>query len=190
MWWQGPDLHALGGANISLSLVSGYLTSLARSPALLGEINRDFRDAPIMTTAEKTLRQRQLAQIHMAKKALGMAEDTYRSLLKTVCQVESSSMLDLAGRLKFLAHLEKCGWKPANNPGKPLPKLTPQQRKAVSLWLRLADLKIVQDRSFTALESFVKRQTGVDKLIWCNTAQLDQVILALKAWGARPNKAA
>lgn len=143
-----------------------------------------------MTTAEKSLRQRQLAQIHMAKKALGIDDDAYRSLLKTVCQVDSSSLLDLAGRLKFLNHLEQCGWKPANNAAKPLPKLTPQQRKAVSLWLRLADLKFVQDRSFSALESFVKRQTGVDKLIWCNSAQLDQVILALKAWGARPNKVA
>jgi len=132
-------------------------------------------------------RQADLAKIHMAKKALGMADDAYRDLLWTVCQVKSSADLDFAGRKRFLAHLAKCGWaegrKASAGPSRPVRKaLTAPQKKMWSLWQQLADADLVNNRKMPALLAYVQRQTQVDRLEWLKPAQEDLVIESMKRW--------
>ncbi|WP_153116045.1 regulatory protein GemA [Rhodocyclus tenuis] len=64
-------------------------------------------------------RQPELAQIHIAKKDLGMADDTYRAILWSLGRVRSSADLDHAGRAAVLAHFRACGWKPKPPKAKP-----------------------------------------------------------------------
>lgn len=135
--------------------------------------------------ARVSVRSKDLAMIHIAIKDLGISDDEYRSLLKTVCGVDSSSQLDMAGRQRFLDHLKRCGWKPKSKEGKPHRKLSPRAGKIYSLWQQLADAKLVEQRTFSALEAWVKVQTGVDKLEWLNEAQAGQCIEQLKKWLAR-----
>lgn len=68
----------------------------------------------------RDLRSSDLAKIHIAKKELGLSADDYTALLRAVCQVDSASKLDVAGRAKLLAHFRKIGWKPgASSGGRP-----------------------------------------------------------------------
>ena len=57
-----------------------------------------------------SIRNRELAQIHIAKQQLGMDDDTYRDMLWTVGRVRSSANLDHAGRRRVLDHMTACGW--------------------------------------------------------------------------------
>ena len=136
-------------------------------------------------------RKADLAAIHIAKKALGWDDSTYRDIMFSVCRVKSSAELDFTGRRRFLAHLRACGWSgdstsSGRTPGstdRPVSKpLTPLQRKMWSLWMQLADAGLIDNRKMPALLTYVTRQTGVDRLEWLNDKQADLVIESLKAW--------
>lgn len=144
-----------------------------------------------------------LAQIHIAKAQLGMADDTYRQVLWAVARVKSAKDLDHAGRQKVLDHFKACGWKPAPPKGVPrggqgpLPmparradltgpgKFDAQWSKACALWGCLADGGVVKDRSEAALMAYVERQTGSAHWRWLNGHQCNTVIESLKRWCAR-----
>ena len=57
------------------------------------------------------IRNRELAQIHIAKAQLGLDDDTYRDMLWTIGRVRSAGDLDHAGRRRVLEHLTSRGWK-------------------------------------------------------------------------------
>ncbi len=140
-----------------------------------------------MTSADQ--KRRDLAKIHIARKELGMEEEDYRAMLQDVAGVGSSADLTVAGRSKVLRRLEKLGWKPKTR--KPRQKITarePVDRKIRALWLDLANLGAVRDRSEKALNSYVSRQTGVDRLDWLSSKQAEKVIEALKQWQSRVEK--
>ncbi len=61
----------------------------------------------------------------------------------------------------------------------------PQARMARGLWIELGKAGLVRDRSERALDAFAKRVTGRDSLRFCDSAQLNQVIEALKDMGGR-----
>ena len=63
-------------------------------------------------------RRRELAQIHIAKKDLGIDEDTYRLMLRTIARVDSAADLNAEGRRQVIAHLKARGFKP-KIPSKP-----------------------------------------------------------------------
>lgn len=58
-----------------------------------------------------TVRNTELAQIHIARQQLGMDEDAYRDVLWTVARVRSAADLDWSGRKRVLDHLKACGFK-------------------------------------------------------------------------------
>lgn len=58
-----------------------------------------------------SIRNRELAQIHIARAQLGMEEEAYRNILWTVARVTSSKDLDWAGRKQVLDHMKACGFK-------------------------------------------------------------------------------
>lgn len=138
--------------------------------------------SPVVDTAKG--RQTDLAKIHIAKKALGWDDSTYRDLLWTVCQVRSSADLDFTGRKRFLDHMVRCGWVDGRSAAaKPVRKaLTGPQKKMWSLWQQLADAKLVDNRKMAALMAYIERQTSVERLEWLNAAQEDLVIESLKKW--------
>lgn len=57
------------------------------------------------------IRNRELAQIHIARQQLGMDDETYRGVLWTVARVKSSAELDWPGRKRVLDHMKACGFK-------------------------------------------------------------------------------
>lgn len=60
----------------------------------------------------KDFKQRQLAKIHIAKKALGLDDATYRAIIKQYSEngEESSAHLTMLGRARVLKHMMQHGW--------------------------------------------------------------------------------
>ncbi len=57
-----------------------------------------------------------------------------------------------------------------------------QAQKIMALWLALHKCGAVRNPSLTALQAYVKRQTGVEAMQWLSDDQTVRVIEALKAW--------
>lgn len=127
-------------------------------------------------------RKRELGAIHVAKARLGMGDAEYRLLLRRVTGKGSAAELGGAERHKVLEEMRRLGWP---EPRRPRRLDEPQLRMIRGLWIELADRGVVRDRTDKALDAFVKRQTGIDRLAWLNPDKANAVIEALKAWAAR-----
>jgi phage gp16-like protein len=139
----------------------------------------------------KDAKKADLAKIHIAKKDLGLDDETYRAVLFTVARVHSSADLDHAGRAAVLAHFKARGWqsKPAAKSKQNI-KLSdePQHKMIRGLWLELFNMGVVVDPSEKAISRFIKNQTKIERMEWLNTKQASQLIEILKQWRQRSIK--
>lgn len=128
-----------------------------------------------------------LAKIHVAKKQLGLDDDTYRAIVGRVAKRDSAGDLSTAQLGRLIDELKRLGFKA------PAPKRAgrrrladgEQHRKIRALWLSLWNLGVVRSSAEDALAAFVKRQTKRDALQWCTPRELNVVTEALKDWATR-----
>jgi phage gp16-like protein len=125
-------------------------------------------------------RNRQIAQIHVAKKQLAMDEATYRAVLVRVTGARSLTQLEGAALDRVIAEMRRLGFVPTGK--RPLAR-HPHVRKIYALWTSMAPL--IGDCSHQALCAFVQRQTGVSVPEWLDGQQANKVTEGLKAWRAR-----
>lgn len=122
-----------------------------------------------------------LAAIHVARKQLGLDEDTYRALALRVTGESSAGAMTEIQRGKLLEELRRQGF---NYARKSLEG--PFARKLQALWISAHHLGVVRDRSDAALLSFVKRQAHVDHTRFLlDGTEAAKVVDALKAWMTR-----
>jgi phage gp16-like protein len=128
-----------------------------------------------------------LAKIHIAKKELAMTDEVYRDILHVHFKVDSAAKLTDRQATVLLNKFRAKGWKEKQSRQKPTsPKHDDSQmRKIVALWITMHQAGIVKNGSDKALQAYVKRQTGVDNLRWCDPGQLWTLIEGLKRWAAR-----
>jgi len=122
-----------------------------------------------------------IAAIHVAKKQLGLDEDTYRAVLVRVTGKNSAGKMTPAEQHAVVQELRRQGFKPGKRGLE-----GPFAAKLQALWIAAWNLGIVRDRKDSAMLAFVKRQTGIDHtrfLIYPEDAA--KAIDALKAWMAR-----
>lgn len=131
-------------------------------------------------------RRAELAKIHIAKKELGLDEDTYRDILWAVCRARSAAELDRAGRARLLNHFRYLGWTPGISRAKS--SGSAKDRKIWSLWYQLRDAGLIRYASARALRAEVRKLTGCDDLKFCTEAQKSHVIECLKKWLERADK--
>ena len=143
-----------------------------------------------------------LAQIHIAKKQLGMDDDTYRQTLASVTGrngkpgKDSCSKMDIGELYQVINHLQKCGFK-AKRPRKKQfsPKAQGQLIDVMrAVWIEMHQVGIVEDGSEQALTQWAKRQStrlnggvGVASLEWLERDQkmATQILESLKQWRGR-----
>jgi len=128
-------------------------------------------------TSPAAYRRRELGLIHQAKAALKLDDDDYRDMLERLCGVRSAAALDSRGRFKVIAELERMGYKPKarRNYGRK-PAVNGDKTALMNkIEAQLADAKL----PWAYAEAIAKRVCKVDKLAWCNTAQLRKVVAAL-----------
>lgn len=135
---------------------------------------------------KRDARSAQLAAIHVAKKALGLDDETYRLAVATCSNGRTRSAGDMndAERRKLLEHFEARGFH--NRTRKPRRQQDdPMVSKIRALWLAMHAERVVRDPSEKALRNFVQGQTGVKAVEWLSTEQATQVIESLKQWQRR-----
>ncbi len=121
----------------------------------------------------------------IARKALGLEEDDYRAALERIAGHRSARDCSIAGLRAAIAHFESQG---AAAPAAPRRRDLGEGltvRKARAMWISLYQLGAIEDGSDAALESFGKRQLGVDRLRWANEREGFRLIEALKAIATR-----
>jgi len=124
-----------------------------------------------------------IAAIHVAKRQLGLDDETYRDLIERETGKRSAGELTSSERRRLLQVFEGMGFK---RRGKK-PGLDGRfAGKLQALWIAGWNLGLVRDRRDTALTAFVKRQTGLDAVRFCHDPEdAKKAIEALKSWLAR-----
>jgi phage gp16-like protein len=133
-----------------------------------------------------------IAAIHVLKAKLRLTDEDYRALLNHLTGHTSSKDCTPAQQRQVRDHLQRLAEaagvaSPARRAGfqARYQAASPRERKVWAIWLDMARRGLVHNRDARALDAFVQRQTGVSALKWCNAAQLDAVIEALKLWQRR-----
>lgn len=130
-----------------------------------------------------------LAAIHVAKKQLGLDEDTYRGKLRIITGKTSAKEMTEDERQRVLTVFRNDGFTTATGQRRPdgRQKLTGKfAKKLQALWIAGYNLGIVRDRDDAALIAFVKRQSGVDHVRFLHDAgDARRAIEALKGWMGR-----
>lgn len=123
--------------------------------------------------------------MHVAKRQLGLDDDTYRAKLHKIVGKTSSKDMTEAERETVLKVFRNEGFKPAPVVRRPdgRAKLTgPFAGKLQALWIAGWNLGIFRERDDAALVAFVKRQTGLDAVQFLRYADdARKAIEALKA---------
>jgi phage gp16-like protein len=120
-------------------------------------------------------RRRELAKIHViARRQLGMDDDTYRAMLELVAGVRSAGELDAAGRHAVLDHLASLT-RPSY-PGRPHTmegeQAPPELRKIEAF---LSESK----KPWSYADAIARRMFSIERLVWCTPEQLRAIIAAL-----------
>lgn len=128
-------------------------------------------------------------KIEVAKKALGLDDDTYRDIVEQQFNKRSRINLSNTQLVDLIEHFKTLGFKPKRKP----PARAGQEKladgrshkKIRALWISLYNLGIVRDPSEAALGNYVKRMAKVDNLQWLKSDAAFSVIEALKSWASR-----
>jgi len=128
----------------------------------------------------KAQRNGALAKIHLAKKQLDMADDSYRAMLQAVAGVASSKDLTEQGINRVLAHLQKLGavFVTPKRAGKPPHNLNSQADKAQQLekiGALLADMQLPWEYA----AAIAKQMYQKDALAFCSPRELIGITTAL-----------
>lgn len=141
-----------------------------------------------MTQERKIL----LGKIHIAKKTLGLDEDTYRSII--FAAVGKTSGKDCTDRqlLKVVKAFEAKGWKHRKNPNRyrKVPTGRADLEKIYALWGQLQDMGVVKSTNLVDLDKWVSRMTGGKRSSaqFLEESWAQKIIECLKQWIAREER--
>lgn len=126
-----------------------------------------------------------LAAIHVAKKQLGLDDDTYRAVLVRVTGKDSTRAMSEAERQRVVEEFRKAGFKKASKPSKTRAAGS-YRAKLQALWIALWNLGLINDPSDDAMTAFVRRQAKLDHTRFLfHHEDASAVIEALKDWMTR-----
>ena len=131
----------------------------------------------------------QLARIHMGKKALGLDEETYRSLLRRVGGQDSSAKMTPAQRNAVIKEMVRLGFKEQDRkerrkhyPGAPANiDQVPMLKKVEAL---LADA----GRPWSYAHAMADRMFNVTRIEWLRHDQLHKLVAALQVDAHRKSR--
>ncbi len=125
-----------------------------------------------------TKRNMQLSKIHIAKKDLGLDDETYRALLERVAGVRSAKDLSPRQFEAVLAEFVRLGWSsaPAKKQGRKAPVVVPGREKLVA---KIEAFLTEAKRSWAYADGMAMRMFKVERVEWLDPGQLQKMIAAL-----------
>ena len=125
-------------------------------------------------------RNKKLATIHIARKQLGLDNESYRALLFGAGGIESAKDITNEEQYRKILHaFKKLGYRYNKNKIK-----DKQLAKCYAIWTDLHKLGAVQEKKYAALMSWINRQLGTQQDILTGQ-QKSHIIEELKAWRER-----
>ncbi|EFO32473.1 putative phage regluatory protein [Roseibium sp. TrichSKD4] len=129
----------------------------------------------------KSARHSQIARIHIAKKALGLDDDSYSAILARVTGKASSGDMTERERLAVIEEMKRLGWKEPVNQGRFRQSSNkPYVRKMFAIAKSLETSGYWRQPYKQALRSLVKKLTDRDDPEWLSYQEAAPVIEALK----------
>jgi hypothetical protein len=125
---------------------------------------------------QRSARNQNLARLHALKREMALDEDAYRDRLFVVAGVRSAKQLDDAALAVALA---KFPVKQSNT------AFHAHHRLAKALWIACWNLGALASGDDAALDAFVRRQTGKERLAFVTPAEAGKVTEALKGIAGR-----
>lgn len=143
-----------------------------------------------MTANPAETRQRLIKLIHVARRELGLDEDTYRTMLRTAGGAESTTLMSVPALKAVVEHAKRSGFKvraATASTARPDRRqdTSVEARKVRALWLFLHHLGAVRDPSERALATYVKRIAKVDDMHWAPGGAMLKLIETQKKWAMR-----
>lgn len=131
-----------------------------------------------------------LARIHIAKKDLGLDDETYRALLERVTGKTSSKRMTSVEHQAVIDEMKRLGWSASlpsrSRQGRSSPLEGKYAPKLQAQWISAWNLGIVRSKHDKAMLAFVKRQTGLDHTRFLHHDEdAKKAIEGLKAWMSR-----
>ncbi len=126
-----------------------------------------------------------LAKVHIAKKDLGLDDDTYRAMLVGITTRESARDCTVPQLVGVLAELRRKGWMPRQTGSQPAP--APGKGKA-ALMGKITALLAAAERPETYADAMARRMYRRDKLTFCTPKELQGIITALSKDAKRHNR--
>jgi phage gp16-like protein len=138
-------------------------------------------------TIARGRRRAELAAIHVAKKTLGLDEQTYRDFLFATTGHRSAAELSDGQRQQVIELLRQRGFKRTPMAEKRQKRIADNSQLGMiqGLWRRLGYAGVLTDPSERHLSAFIKRQTGIENAAWLNPEEAVSVIESLKSWLSR-----
>ena len=127
-------------------------------------------------------RNAELAKIHIAKKQLGIDDDTYRLMLQNIAGVVSAADLNQDGRYAVLEYFKKVGFKQEI---KGRPKNMEQKTSRSAQLKKIEALLTIGKKPWSYADALAKRICKIDKIAWVEADQLYKIITALQKHAKR-----
>jgi len=119
--------------------------------------------------------------IHIAKKQLGMDDDTYREMLRAVAGVSSAAELSASGRQDVLDHLKWLGFASRRRPGFPgRPQIEKARSDKRELLKKIEAHLAEAGRPWKYVHAMSRRMFGLPRVQWCDPTQLWKIVAALE----------
>lgn len=155
-----------------------------------------------MKTAYKPDRNNLIKLIHIAKRDLGLNEETYRQSLQGATGKASCGAMDKCDLEKALDYFKRMGWKPQQQKRKLSPTTKNKKGHDVAdkiraVWINMHKEGMTDSGTEAALDRWVKRTTapmnkgnGIERVEWLRGARgwlASRTLEALKQWQKRVN---
>lgn len=130
-----------------------------------------------ISPAEQRQRNGLLAQVHIAKKDLGLNEGEYESILRGY-KVESAGKLAIPQLERMVKYMKHLGWKPLKHRKKNRPADDPERLEALRKRV-LEEAKVLPNWE-TRLPGLVESVAGVNALNWVrDAAKLERLLVII-----------
>lgn len=147
------------------------------------------REPNTAAAATKKRRQDPLNRvIQIARRQLGLDDDTYEQFLKGVTGKTSTTEMDRKELYRVVQALTKNGFK-VERPGDASQFQGEQTLLVRHMWLKLKGYGVLRDSSEWALLRYVKRITKVDRFEWVKPGHMQTLVESTKKWVARIERA-
>ncbi len=122
-----------------------------------------------------------IKKIHIAKRDLGMNDETYRDFLERETNKTSCKDLSEDQMRHVMDKFAELGWKPNIKGTFRAPSKKPYVRKIYAIWGQLCRDGIWRNKKRSSLVTFVKEHVGCEDPEWLTQEQASKVIYALQA---------